>query len=774
MKNIYHNSIVGALRATEVQRGFRYLWFGKQFGALPTPIKRRLDSTTTRNYFLQNLQTHLYRHYYCLGEATPSSLSFQRRPVIPLGPDLERANRGRGYWGQGWQVRSYDPNSMTFMLKRGGLTLQVNASDCVAPEPGFPAPDAMVFVRFPKDLPNFSPGFYMALGDNELKRDEASGILRLYWNLTASGAVEFMERTTKAFNSAELPFTLKALDDAAQYGRCDAVVLYIRNDDFRQVSAILERIYQALETSLQPATPALTKKLAAGVGVAESPPSGLSFGLSRSRAMAEAMLRAYETGKTAIEDRLRSVEECFIENGFDFESPYLNLGSLDKFEFVPHSGRGPTLNTTPRARTNAECLTAATEIGRTLAQQAIWHDNQCNWIGAELVPDQARTSYHFDTVHKTLGPEVYAGTSGIALFMAELAALADDAEIRRAALGAIRHALVSVRGVPSVKRFGFYSGLIGIACTAVRIGNRLGEEGLLASAAHLLALLRHTNRTGREFDLIAGKAGAIVGLLRLRYDLKDPTLVNLACQLGDGLLRTAEYSSVGCSWRSHTFRYQHNLTGFSHGTAGVAYALLELYHETKQGKYLNAAEDALRYERNFFNRDIGNWPDFREESLRSRRKSPPSYKTFWCHGAPGIALSRLRAYQITGDEVFKVEAEIALNTTRAAVVASIQSRQVTYALCHGLLGNADVLISGCQVLGTARTDDMHLARQAAGLITQLRGLGDVESPSLMLGLAGVGYFYLRLCNAEIPSVLLPVAGDLPSGEGEVVLHSPRI
>ena len=229
-------------------------------------------------------------------------------------------------------------------------------------------------------------------------------------------------------------------------------------------------------------------------------------------------------------------------------------------------------------------------------------------------------------------------------------------------------------------------------------------------------------------------------------------------------MRAAEYSAVGCSWRSHTFRYRHNLTGFSHGTAGVAYALLELYHATKEAEYLRAAEDALSYERQFFNSDVGNWPDFREESQRPNRKSPPSYKTFWCHGAPGIALSRLRAYQITGNEVYKEEAEIALNTTRAAIVASMESRRLNYSLCHGLPGNADVLISGYQVLGSARTDDIQLARQVAGAITQFRGLDEVESPSLMLGLAGVGYFFLRLCNAEIPSVLLlPVASDLPSG-----------
>ena len=765
MKNIYHDSIVGALRATEVQRGFTYLWFGKQFGALPSSIKRLLDNTTARNHLLMNLQAHLYGLFYCLGEATPSSRSFQRRPAIPLGPELERANRGQGYWGRGWQVRSYDPDTTTFAVKKGSLTLQVNAKDCMTPEAIFPAPEAMVTVRFQKDLPNFSPGFYMALGDNELMRDEPSGILRLYWNLTPSGAVSFVERATEALNRAELPFTLKALDDAAQYTRCDAVVLYIRKDDFREVSAILEKIYRALETSLQPATPALTKRLAAGVGIAESPPSDLSFGLSRSRALAEGMLRAYEASKTSIEDQLRSVEECFIEDGFDFESPYLNLGSLDQFELLPLPRRGPALDTAPGARTSAECLKAAAEIGRTLAQQAIWHDNRCNWIGAELVPDHLKTTSHFNTVYKTLGPDVYAGTSGIALFMAELAVLTGDPEARRTAFGAIRHALACFRSVSPAQRFGFYSGLIGIACAAARIGKIFGEESLLASAPQLLTLLRHKNQTRREFDLIAGKAGAIIGLLRLRYDLREAIQINLARQLGDELLRAAEYSAVGCSWRSHTFRYRHNLTGFSHGTAGVACALLELYHETKEAEYLRAAEDALRYERQFYNSDVGNWPDFREESQRPNRKSPPSYKTFWCHGAPGIALSQLRAYQITGNEVYKEEAEIALNTTRAAIVASMESRRLNYSLCHGLPGNADVLISGYQVLGSARTDDIQLARQVAGAITQFRGLDDVESPSLMLGLAGVGYFFLRLCNAEIPSVLLlPVASDLPSGE----------
>ena len=67
MKNIYHDSIVAALRATEVQRGFTYLWFGKQFGSVPSSIKRLLDNNTARNHLLLTLQAHLYSHFLLSG-----------------------------------------------------------------------------------------------------------------------------------------------------------------------------------------------------------------------------------------------------------------------------------------------------------------------------------------------------------------------------------------------------------------------------------------------------------------------------------------------------------------------------------------------------------------------------------------------------------------------------------------------------------------------------------------------------------------------------------
>jgi lantibiotic modifying enzyme len=210
---------------------------------------------------------------------------------------------------------------------------------------------------------------------------------------------------------------------------------------------------------------------------------------------------------------------------------------------------------------------------------------------------------------------------------------------------------------------------------------------------------------------------------------------------------------------------KHNLTGFSHGTAGVGYALYELGLMTNNPTYLRAAESAFNYERHWFSVEESNWPDFREHLVRSTRNqgSLLPYATYWCHGAPGIALSRLRAYKTLDSDVCRNEAEIALQTTHRSVEASLQAGNSNYSLCHGLTGNAAVLLYGYQVLGQQTADDLMLTRQVANNGVRQHGsrpeswpcgASAGETPGLFLGLAGIGHFYLRLWDPTIPSILL--------------------
>ncbi len=106
---------------------------------------------------------------------------------------------------------------------------------------------------------------------------------------------------------------------------------------------------------------------------------------------------------------------------------------------------------------------------------------------------------------------------------------------------------------------------------------------------------------------------------------------------------------------------------------------------------------------------------------------------------------------------------VALETTRRDVMLWLQSGFGNYSLCHGLAGNAETLIYGSQVLGDEVPWGLALAHEVAsnGIVLYAQGehkwpcgSGLGESPGLMLGLAGIGYFYLRLHKPAIPSILL--------------------
>jgi type 2 lantibiotic biosynthesis protein LanM len=621
-------------------------------------------------------------------------------------------------------------------------------------------------LRFPKEFLGISPGFYMAHGNAALSDDDSQDIVRLYFNLTADGALSLMKQASLLLNQAQLPFNLKVINDPQSYSRCDSVVLYIRKSDYGHVATIVREIYRDISVHLKQRTPAFTKALAPGVGLAEEPGQDSSFGEHRCRLLADGIIRAHEQRKKSLNERIRIVVERFAEDGIDLEMPFLNPGSADDYHFTPPARvkrPGSYGISSQLDFDRSEFLATAEAIASGLSRDAIWQGDRCNWLGAEPV-DLTRTDQQSKLSYRALGPNLYDGTSGVALFLAELHAATGDVTARRTALGAVRQALSRVDSLPVSQHIGLYTGAVGIAFAAARVGSLLAEEQLLDNAAKLLRNLSYEEYQGREFDLIAGTAGAIVALVILRHKLNDKSLLDYAVRLADNLLERAVKADAGYSWTSTASSRQPNLTGFSHGTAGVGYALLELFQATGETRYRSGAEGAFNYERHWFDHNAGNWPDFREEVGRGRRiKVPLSFASLWCHGAPGIALSRLRAFQLLGDDMYKAEAITALETTRKTIRNWLHSGTENYSLCHGLAGNAETLIYGCDVLGDEVVEDRNLVAEVAnaGIERYAKhggpwpcGGGAEETPSLMPGLAGIGYFYLRLHTPKIPSILI--------------------
>ena len=393
---------------------------------------------------------------------------------------------------------------------------------------------------------------------------------------------------------------------------------------------------------------------------------------------------------------------------------------------------------------------AAAHVGRRICEQAVWHDGRCNWVGA--LPDEdayGRTIINY----AALGPDLYGGTSGVALFLAQLHAVTGDPGARRTALGALRHAYAHAGDSDQPAGPGLYAGRVGIALASVRAGLLLDEDEAVARGAELL----HDLEPAAEFDLMTGNAGTILGLLALGRLLARDDLAARAHDFGRRLLADARAGDDGASWQSPVQRHRRNLTGLSHGTAGVAVALLELWRASGERAYRDGAEAALAYERALYDPAAGNWPDLRT------RDDATAFATFWCHGAPGIALARLRSHELLGDESTLAEAHAALATTRRAVTAELASGAGNFSLCHGLAGNAEILLEaalrGCDEDG--RNAELAHTVADAGVERHVRrdtpwpcGTFEGETACLFLGLAGIGLFYLRLDDPTRASVLL--------------------
>lgn len=319
-----------AVDAVNVLSPTQHAWLGERSEPLPPHVERSLDAGDARGYLLHNIAHALYGNFYCQGAPTPAP----RRPGGEPGGDgafvrrLSAVNEGSGCWEPGWSVAGVANGSVSVV--RGQLTLLAGRDECRPDDGGDLDPPAPVHVLMPKELLRLSPGFYMALCDAGLTFDD--DVVRVYWNLAPAGAAAFISTATRALNERAVPARVKVVNDPRQYARCDAGVIYLRRDQFDGTRAVLLEVLDATAPWLRAPTPALTKRLTPGVGLAEDPGRGESFGLTRCEQIAEGVVRAYENGATSRHDRVDIVVKTLAERAIDIATPYLNEGSVDAYE----------------------------------------------------------------------------------------------------------------------------------------------------------------------------------------------------------------------------------------------------------------------------------------------------------------------------------------------------------------------------------------------------------------------------------------------------------
>jgi hypothetical protein len=318
---------------------------------LPPPTVERFQKLSTdlqSKYLAQILQGFLYGIYYngslkkalaLDNDLTQSHLYQDLENNTFLGVDLDfydrlhQSNQGQGYFDPGWQIIASEEDVL--VVTKGGLTLHANVETHLSQEAKNATIGDIVAIRLPKN--RVQNGFYMAVGNtgarqtSEQERKDVT--VRIYFNLTAEGAIAIMTSLTTELNSLAIPFSFKALYNSADYDRHDSAVLYFDSQHYEVVKQVLETVYSQQQEHFQPEIPLFTKQLAPGLALAEEPnhkfSSKDSFGTNRCQIIANGLLAANRSENNTPENRLNAIAKEFDSLGIELERCYLNPNSED-------------------------------------------------------------------------------------------------------------------------------------------------------------------------------------------------------------------------------------------------------------------------------------------------------------------------------------------------------------------------------------------------------------------------------------------------------------
>jgi lantibiotic modifying enzyme len=399
-------------------------------------------------------------------------------------------------------------------------------------------------------------------------------------------------------------------------------------------------------------------------------------------------------------------------------------------------------------------LEAALDIGRQLFSQGEQAEHGLHWMGDDLTgedPSQARV------VRGDIGGGLYSGSVGVGRFLAFLGQYVGDEQLVQAGISAIASALGAYQRRLSPADLSLYTGATGVALVGVEVAMQLQNEALLTQAVGLAtASAQQVSADGMSdaLDLIGGSAGVIVALCAIQRRAPHAELVRALQLAAAQLVARRRACVVGCCWPDPHTGSPYGLCGLAHGASGIAWSLYEVAEVTADPTLIPIADDALRYERSWFDPTQSNWPDLR--SFSHEPGSVPGGMAAWCHGAIGIGSVRWQRYERTADLSALAEASASIHAARAVVATARRAlKQGTLSdatICHGLGGVVELLLLAHEVTGLA--EHARAARKVGELCLEIFDANHGEwtvglpggrcVPGLMTGVAGIGTFLLRL------------------------------
>lgn len=389
------------------------------------------------------------------------------------------------------------------------------------------------------------------------------------------------------------------------------------------------------------------------------------------------------------------------------------------------------------------------------------------WICDTAVYSGARVGWHglrFYSNEKwrivPMGISLYDGLSGIAVFLAQYQTCFPDKHVE-AMLQKLQEQLfhhtdqLLQSESHSDQKTGVLDGEGSLVKVYLMLYQITGEQKYRWYAERQFRYIERVWEKTPYLDYMNGNAGAIVLAAELYRLTQSSKYLELSTQMEEKLWKQARKMEEGAGFSNEEGI---PLAGMAHGNSGflMAYAaLLEMLEQTENldeqacghrcKEYQDKILQLLSYEDSLYSEEHQNWLDYRE-------KGKSRVMNAWCHGAPGILLSRMELARHMDSE------QVQRDIRRAAKALFMQEPGDHICLCHGIAGHLLIMKKYLSEYAENMPEDFE--KQAyqscyeqllAEFLLYLEEYGkqvahEYYNPSWMNGVAGVGSALLAIFN----------------------------
>ncbi|KAG7010366.1 LanC-like protein GCL2 [Cucurbita argyrosperma subsp. argyrosperma] len=279
----------------------------------------------------------------------------------------------------------------------------------------------------------------------------------------------------------------------------------------------------------------------------------------------------------------------------------------------------------------------------------------------------------------------------------------------------------------------FICGRAGVCAIGAVAAKRAGDEQLLCYYLGQFNEIKLPRNLPDE--LLYGKVGFLWACLYLNKHIGEGTVASVHTRaIVEEIIQRGRALAKGGASPLMFEWYGERYWGGAHGLAGILHILMDM--ELKPDEI----QDVKGTLRNRF--PSGNYPSSEEDRGRD-------ILVHWCHGAPGVALTLVKAAKVFGEEEF-VQAAV-----DAGEVVWRRGLLKRVGICHGVSGNSYVFLSLYQLTGKveylykAKAFACFLLDRAHRLIAEGEMHGGDSRYSLFEGVGGMAHLFLDMIEPSM-------------------------